>query len=410
MKRIMRCLSVGLGVGLLLGGALVAADGAAVAAPAATEKTPPESPPQKSSAKPKTDEGPVYTDPAAVDTDYAFQGEYRGWLRPVKSIRSTEAMGLQVIALGNGEFQGVKYYGGLPGAGWQQDGRYLLRGQLKGQRVELLGDQADIVIEEGVATVLSHRGERIGELRRVNRISPTMGAAPPPGAIVLFDGSSTDQFVNAKTTADGLLMPGTDTKGAWNDFRLHGEFRLPYKPIARGQARGNSGFYLQNRYEVQVLDSFGLEGVENECAALYKTRRPNVNMCLPPLQWQTYDMEFHAPKFDAAGNKIRDMQITLWHNGVVVHNHQPIPNKTGAGKQESPEPLPIKLQDHANPVVYRNLWLVDLGGPNAGQSPPLPIPPSGEPQPIAWYPPYPYPPPLSVTVANGAVVLLPFAP
>lgn len=353
-------------------------------------------------------DGPVYTDPAAVDTDYAFQGEYRGWLRRVNSIRATEALGLHVIALGDGQFHGVKYYGGLPGAGWNQYARYEMDGQLNGERLELLGDESDIVIEGGVATVLSHTGQRIGELRRVERVSPTMGAAPPPGAIILFGEGNSDQLVNPKVTEDGLLMAGTDTKGAWNNFRLHGEFRLPYKPKARGQARGNSGFYLQSRYEVQVLDSFGLEGVENECAALYKTRRPNVNMCLPPLQWQTYDIEFHAPKFDAEGKKIEDMRITVWHNGVVVHQNQPIPSKTGAGKQEAPEPLPTKLQDHANPVVYRNLWLVDLSQPDAEADAPLPIPASGAPVPIATYPPYPYPAPISVTYSGGYRVSIPF--
>ena len=353
-------------------------------------------------------DGPVYTDPAQVDADYALQGEYRGWQTSVPSVRSAEAIGLHVIALGNGQFQGIKYYGGLPGAGWQQEGRYELSGRRNGERLELLGEQADIVIQSGVATVLSHAGQRMGELRRVERVSPTMGAAPPPGAIVLFDGRPSEHLVNAKITDDGYLLAGADTKAGWNDFRLHGEFRLPYKPEARGQARGNSGFYLQSRYEVQVLDSFGLEGVENECAALYKTRRPNVNMCLPPLQWQTYDLEFHAPKFDAAGKKVRDMQISLWHNGVPVHLNQPIPNKTGAGKPEGPDPLPIRLQDHGNPVVYRNLWVVDLAQPNAGPSGRLPLPPVGAPAPIAVYPPYPYPPPAPVLITGGWVVVNPW--
>jgi hypothetical protein len=349
-------------------------------------------------------DGPVYTDPLAADADFALQGEYRGWQTPVGSIRSAEAIGLQVVALGDGRFEAVKFYGGLPGAGWRGRERYPLSGERVGDRLELLGEQADIVVSGGVATILTHNGQRIGELRRVERLSPTLGAAPPPGAIVLFDGRPSDQLVEPKLSPSGDLLAGTETRGAWNHFRLHGEFRLPYKPLARGQARGNSGFYLQGRYEVQVLDSFGLEGVENECGSLYRTRRPNLNMCLPPLQWQTYDMEFHAPTFDAEGRKVEDMRITVWHNGVVIHQEQSIPGKTGAGKPEGPTPLPIKLQDHGNPVVFRNLWLVDLEQPASGLSP-LPIPPSGPPAPIAFYPPYPYPPPPPVQVAGGWITI-----
>ena len=154
-------------------------------------------------------------------------------------------------------------------------------------------------------------------------------------------------------------MAGTETTQTYTDFQLHAEFRLPFKPEARGQARGNSGFYLQSRYEVQVLDSFGLEGVENECGALYKTRRPDFNMCYPPLSWQTYDLDLTSPRFDAQGNKLADMRITVWQNGVMIHNNVEIPNKTGGGAQEGPTPLPTKLQDHGNPVVYRNIWLID---------------------------------------------------
>ena len=140
---------------------------------------------------------------------------------------------------------------------------------------------------------------------------------------------------------------------------MHAEFRLPYKPQGRGQDRGNSGFYLQSRYEVQVLDTFGLEGVENHCGALYKTRRPDINMCYPPLSWQTYDIDFTPARFDAQGNKVSDMRISVWHNGVPIHADAVIPNKTGAGRPEGPDPLPTKLQDHSNPVMYRNIWLID---------------------------------------------------
>lgn len=306
-------------------------------------------------------DGPVYTDLAQVDSDYAFQGEYRGWQRSRPSSRSSESVALQVIALGEGKFAASKYYGGLPGEGWFGGERFELTGELTGDVVTLHGDQYDVVVSQDSATIMTKDGRRAGDLVKTHRVSPTMGAAPPEGAIVLFDGSNAEQFKNGKMTDDGLLMAGTETQIPFQDFRLHGEFRLPYKPMARGQGRGNSGFYLQSRYEVQVLDSFGLEGIENECGALYKTRRPDFNMCLPPLQWQTYDIDLTSARFDDAGNKIANMKISVWHNGVLIHNNVEIPNKTGAGKAETPQALPTKLQDHGNPVVYRNLWIVPKG-------------------------------------------------
>jgi hypothetical protein len=157
-------------------------------------------------------------------------------------------------------------------------------------------------------------------------------------------------------------MVGTQLKHAHRDYRMHAEFRLPYMPHARGQGRVNSGVYLQSRYEVQIFDSFGLEGHNNECGGLYRYRRPDVNMCFPPLAWQSYDIEFRAPRFDSQGNKYRHARITVWHNGVIVHNHVAVTNKKGGGSQEGPDPLPIKLQDHGNPVVFRNIWMVDYDG------------------------------------------------
>ena len=200
-----------------------------------------------------------------------------------------------------------------------------------------------------------------------------MNAPAPRGAIPLYSsGGDTSHWNGARTTESGLLQGGCETLDAYGDFRLHAEFRLPFKPHATGQERGNSGFYLQSRYEVQVLDSFGLEGLANECGALYRTQPPNLNMCLPPLQWQTYDIVFRAPRFDESGVKLQNAQISVWHNGIVVHDHFEIPNKTGSGRQEGPEPLPTKIQDHGNPVVFRNIWLIPLDEPDADAWPEIP--------------------------------------
>ncbi|MCA9080684.1 MAG: DUF1080 domain-containing protein, partial [Planctomycetaceae bacterium] len=193
------------------------------------------------------DVGPVYTDPAMVDADYALQGEYRGYQRPQVSARSSTPIGLQVIALGEGKFAATKYYGGLPGQGWYGGQRYELQGERSGDLLRLSGGQYDMEILDGRGRVLAKDGRESGYLERVERVSPTMGAPAPQGAIVLFDGKNADLFKDAKLTDDGLLLAGTETVHPYADFRLHAEFRIPYKPMARGQGRGNSGFYLQSR-------------------------------------------------------------------------------------------------------------------------------------------------------------------
>lgn len=306
------------------------------------------------------DDGPVYIDSGYVDDDYHFQGEYWGWERLTPSDRSSVQVGLQVIARGNGEFTCVKYYGGLPGAGWQRDRRYFLEGRRVGDIVQFAGEEYHIILADGFAEIVTPRMRRLGLLERVVRRSSTLGAIPPAGATVLFSSSGTSAFRDPRTNASGCLMVGTETLAPLGAFRMHAEFMLPYGPLAREQGRGNSGFYVDSRYEVQVLDSFGLEGADNECGALYKSRRPDVNMCLPPLQWQTYDIVFLPAAFDAAGQKTADARLTVWHNGVLIHNDVAIPNKTGAGEPEGPQSLPTKLQDHGSPVVFRNIWMLPL--------------------------------------------------
>ncbi len=317
------------------------------------------------------DENRVYTDPAHVDEDFAFQGEYRGGQRPLPSQRSLEPVGLQVIARGNGRFDAVKFYAGLPGEHRFRPERFLLSGERVGQVVVLTGEQYDIVLERGVALVTDKDGRSAGELRRVQRISPTMGALPPAGAIVLFDGSDSGKLRNPRLTPEGWLLAGTESVDPYQSFRLHGEFRLPYKPDATGQARGNSGFYLQSRYEVQVLDSFGLEGAFNECGALYRQRAPDVNACLPPLAWQTCDIDFRVPRYDRDGGKSTNARISVWLNGIPVHQNVEILDKTGAGRPEGPQPLPLKIQDHDNPVVFRNLWIVPIQDDKSDDWPPI---------------------------------------
>ncbi|MEM7312811.1 MAG: DUF1080 domain-containing protein, partial [Planctomycetota bacterium] len=115
---------------------------------------------------------------------------------------------------------------------------------------------------------------------------------------------------------------------------------------------------VQSRYEVQVLDSFGLEGKDNECGGIYSINKPKLNMCYPPETWQTYDIDFKAAKYDDSGKKVKNARITVKHNGVVIHKDQELAHGTPGRHKEAPEPDSLFLQDHGNPVVFRNIWAV----------------------------------------------------
>jgi hypothetical protein len=140
---------------------------------------------------------------------------------------------------------------------------------------------------------------------------------------------------------------------------MHIEFNVPYMPDAKGQGRGNSGVYIQRRYELQILDSYNLEPKYQDCGAMYKTQPPLVNACKKPGEWQYYDIVFTAAKWEG-GKKVKNARITAVHNGVLIHDSFDIPNKTGAGRPEAPTAGPILLQDHGNKIRFRNIWIVPL--------------------------------------------------
>jgi hypothetical protein len=266
-----------------------------------------------------------------------------------------------VIALGDGKFDLVGYQGGLPGEGWKRgDATRKAEGEAKDGVATLKGDEFTVTIKDGVATVTGSGGEKHGELKKVERTSPTLGAKPPEGAKVLFDGSTADNFENGKIVEENLLgATGAKSKLPVGDHTLHLEFRTPFMPKSRGQGRGNSGVHVQGRYEVQVLDSFGLEGKNNECGGIYVIAEPAVNMCLPPLAWQTYDIDFTAAKYDAAGKKTENARITVKHNGVVIHDNVDLKDGNPGADQEGPSKNGLYLQNHGNPVAFRNIWVVE---------------------------------------------------
>jgi hypothetical protein len=296
------------------------------------------------------------TDPAKGGPDFAVQGEYVGMLGPAGD---QQKWGLQVIALGDHKFDAVAYPGGLPGDGWTGEEKIHSSGQTKDGVTKLEAEgKGHAIISDGVARVVAVEHGEIGSLKKVERKSPTLGAAPPENALVLFDGSTAEHFERGKIVMDNLLAADCETKQKFGDHVLHLEFRTPFKPAARGQARGNSGVYLQGRYECQVLDSFGLEGRNNECGGIYSIAEPNVNAAFPPLSWQTYDIEFTAAKFEN-GKKVTNARATIRHNGILIHDDLELPHGTPGKYPEGEGPESIYLQGHGNPVVYRNVWIVE---------------------------------------------------
>ena len=300
------------------------------------------------------DDSDTFLDPAKAGADYEIQGEYKGVLDPGGEDIS---FGLQVIALGDHKFDAVGYFGGLPGDGWAKGDKMVkATGSTVAGETKLVGETGHAIVKDGTVTIYSNDDGEVGTLTRVTRKSPTIGAKPPAGAIVLFDGSSADNFDGGKLTMGDLLAADCSSKEKLGSHKMHLEFRTPFKPSARDQARGNSGVYLQSRYECQVLDSFGLDGKNNECGGIYSIAEPAVNACFPPLTWQTYDIDFTNSVWED-GKKVKNARVTIRHNGIVIHDDVELTHGTPGRLPEAAEPAPLYLQGHGNPVVYRNIWM-----------------------------------------------------
>lgn len=310
------------------------------------------------------DENPAPVQPTAesvAERDFQFQGEYVG---SIGGDRDPVKIALQVIAIGDGQFKVVAYKGGLPGDGW--DGSVHDKVDVIGtydpdsDSVSFTGyGDADAVIKDDVLKITTKIPGVSGTLHKVVRQSETLGAQPEEGATVLFDGTQTEQWHQGRITDDGLLMQGTTSKKKFGDHKIHIEFRLPFMPKEKGQRRGNSGIYVQGRYEIQMLDSFGLEGKQNECGGIYSIKAPDVNMCLPPMSWQTYDIDFTAATYDDDQRQVSPARITVRHNGTLIHDNVELPERktTAAPFETGPEPGPLYLQNHGNEVRYRNIWV-----------------------------------------------------
>jgi len=265
---------------------------------------------------------------------FALQGEYTGSL-------DGKEVGVQATVLNDGTYLVATYNKGLPGDKWDKS-----------------AISSKKMTKEELKALTS-------KLTKTERVSPTMGKKAPEDAYMTFP----DDFSNVK---DGLLHAGGQSNKEVGSFEMHVEFMLPFKPGRNpsNQDRGNSGIYIFNNYEIQVIDSFALDfDVKNNpikmessnkqwCGCLYKTKLADINMAFPPLTWQTYDIQFTAPVFEG-GKKIKNARLTLFHNGVKIHDDYELLNGTGAGAgRKQLAKGPIYFQNHGNPTVFRNVWVV----------------------------------------------------
>lgn len=303
---------------------------------------------------------------AAAPSVESVQGIYEGSVKAEDGERKVEA---RVVAWGRGAY------------------KVFVRQSLGGGRVakvELDGKPVDDAIRfsgkaEGAEWAASYAGGAIQgtvgkngklELKRAVRQSPTLGAKPPAGAIVLLDGKNFDE-VTKKPLKDGAEQHwkvsddgGVEVpKGGMNSkrqvpgsFKLHVEFKINLRPEARGQGRGNSGVFLPNGTEIQVLDSFGMTTYQGGgCGGLYAYKNPDAFdqfslASAPPLQWQTYDIEYRVRKQD--GKLVGKPRVTVVHNGIRIHDQAELDRNVRLGG--------FHFQDHGNPVQFRNIWFVPL--------------------------------------------------
>jgi hypothetical protein len=201
-------------------------------------------------------------------------------------------------------------------------------------------------------------------------IDPGPVGSPPSDAVVLFDGKDLSKWVGGDkwTVKDGYAISAKGdikTKDGFGDCQLHVEWASPSEVKGSGQGRGNSGVYMMDRYEVQILDSFNNKTYfDGQAGSIYKQVPPMVNACRKPGEWQSYDILFTAPRFDTDKKLVKPAYITVLHNGVVIHNHYAITGGTFYDRPPSytahPDKAPIALQYHGDPVRFRNIWVREM--------------------------------------------------
>lgn len=308
--------------------------------------------------------GPMAAVFAAAPIEKAVQGLYEGTLKEASGQRKLDAL---VVACGHETYKVFLREARANGQPFKME----LEGKTEGDSVRFAGKSATsswaATYSNGMINGSS--GQATVQLNRVVRRPPTLGASPPAGAIVLLDGKNFDEMTKGrvrgaeqpwKTTGEGAIeVPkgGMNSKRQFDgSFKLHVEFKIPLMPTARDQGRGNSGVYLPNGDEVQVLDSFGMTTYKGGgCGGLYAYKDPDTFdqfslASLPPLEWQTYDIEYRVEKKD--GKPVGKPRVTVCHNGVKIHDNAVLNANARKGG--------FHFQDHGNPVEYRNIWVLPM--------------------------------------------------
>ncbi|MEZ6086516.1 MAG: DUF1080 domain-containing protein [Pirellulaceae bacterium] len=201
-------------------------------------------------------------------------------------------------------------------------------------------------------------------------IQPGAPGEPPSDATILFGGEDLSAWTGSENwkVEDGVMISGKGdlrTKDSFGDCQLHIEWSAPTPAKGSGQGRGNSGVFMMNTYELQVLDSYdNTTYFDGQAGAIYKQQPPQVNAMRPPGEWNVYDIIWTAPKFSDSGDLISPAYITALHNGVVIHNHFELKGDTPFNRppqyRAHADKLPIRLQDHGNPIRFRNIWVRSL--------------------------------------------------
>lgn len=197
------------------------------------------------------------------------------------------------------------------------------------------------------------------------------GKTPPAGAKIIFSGGDMGALTDKKggeatwkITSDGLeIPPGVGdhrTRESFGDVRLYLEYRQAFNPEGINRKRGNGGIYLQSNYEIQLTDNFANDVNEALSGAIYHISTPSINASAPPMEWGSLEVEFYVPRYDAVGQKTADARMTVWQNGVKIHDNVPLPKVTGGARGETGDPLPINIQAHGGLLQFRNIWAQPL--------------------------------------------------
>ena len=299
----------------------------------------------------------------------AYEGTYQAQGRdpyPAKGHIINIGRGVYKVSVGFGVNDGSQQYGYVE-----------IHGEAHGPRLRVSGYSNDVrwngTVRNGELTVKqdAHYGGAF-TMKKVIHHSPTEGMKPQADAVVILpyaEGEPTN--LDAMTNSNWILgrdgsmqVKGGEgdqrTKAEFGDCTVHLEFKLAHMPDKSGQSRSNSGIYLQDRYEAQILDSFGLMSGSGDCGGIYEQAVPLVNACYPPGQWQTYDIEFTAARFNADGSVASYPTMTVRLNGVLIHDEHVFESVTGGAVSDKVvAKAPIRLQDHGDPVQYRNFWVVE---------------------------------------------------